>query len=215
MGTTNYEGVEISDKQVKAFRKILKLNWEETLAKKPRGYKDKWNKALLTVTEGRKSLYKNGKRTFFYSWCGDWVSYHLMKAGCLHKCLNRKAVNGKWQSGHNLTMIQAWAGDPGWMPKFLKKMFAKDPSAGTSWHAWDNKKDVCKDGYVPQIGDLVIGPRKNGNHIEFFVKLEDKILTVSAGAQSGGLALIRTRDLDLENLIAIIDVSKLAPSTPY
>lgn len=211
----NFEGENISAAQVRAFRKMLRLNWEETLAKKPRGYKDKWNKALLAVTEGRRSRYKNGKRTHFHSWCGDWVTYILECAGCRHKCLNRISVRGKWKPGHNLTMLQAWAGDPGWLPKWLKKMFARDLTAGTSWHAWDNKKDVCKDGYTPQVGDLVLCPRKNGNHIEFFVRLEDKILTVCAGAQSGGIACIRTRDLDTEELVAIIDVSALAPSTPY
>lgn len=216
MSVINYEGVEVSDKQVRAFRKTLQRIWNETLAKNPKGTARSWNKALLDVTEGRKSEYdKSGKRTFFYSWCGDWVSYHLYQSGCLHKCLNREAVNGKWRSGHNLTMVQAWAGDPGWLPKFLKKMFEKDISAGTSWHAWDDKKDVCKDGYIPQVGDLVLCPRKNGNHIEFFVSLKDKILTVSAGAQSGGVALIRERDLGVENLVSIIDVSKLCPSTPY
>jgi len=215
MTTVNYEGESIPDKQIKAFRKILKGNWEETLAKNPKGDARGWNKALLEVTEGRKSTYKNGKRTFFYSWCGDWVSYHLWKTGCQHKCLNRVAVNDKWRPGHNLTMIQAWAGDPGWMPGFLKKMFAKDISAGTSWHPWDNKKDVCKDGYEPRTGDLVICPRKNGNHIEFFVSSKDKIITVSAGAQSGGVPLIRERDLGIEELVAIIDIDKLVCKEPF
>lgn len=214
MGVVNYEGVEIPDKQVKAFRKAVKTCWDETLVKKPK----QWNKCLLKITEGRKSQYKNGKRTFFYSWCGDWVSSTLYEAGCRHKCLNRVEVNGKWRSGHNLTMPMAWAGYKGWLPKFLKKMFANDPSAGQSWHEWDNKKDVCKDGYVPQVGDLVICPRKNGNHIEFWVgfnKKDNKLLVVSAGAQAGGIAKIRERDLDIENLVGVIDISGLAPSSPY
>lgn len=216
---TNYEGVEISDKQVQAFRKALKSNWEETLAKNPKGTAAGWNKALLEITEGRRSTYDSkGNRTFFYSWCGDWVSYHLWKAGCLHKCLNREAVNGKWRSGHNLTMPMAWAGYDGWLPKSISNLFKNDPSAGKSWHPWDNKKDVCKDGYEPQVGDLVICPRKNGNHIEFWLDYKRKdnaIVVVSAGAQSGGVACIRERDLDIEELIGIIDVSRLAPSTPY
>ncbi len=58
-------------------------------------------------------------------------------------------------------------------------------------------------------------PRKNGDHIEFFISLKDKILTVSAGAQSGGIALIRERDLDIEKLVGVIDVSKLCPRSPY
>lgn len=212
---TNYEGIEISDKQVRAFRRVLKLNWEETLARGVRGKGPKWSKALLDVTEGRRSLYKNGKRTHFHSWCGDWTSYNLERAGCLHKCLNRESINGKWISQHNLTIPMAWSGYNGWLPKKIKRMFANDPSAGDSWHWWDNKKDQCKDGYVPQLGDLVLCPRKNGDHIEFFISLKDKILTVSAGAQIGGTALIRDRDLDIEELRGIINVAKLAPSSPY
>lgn len=212
----NYEGENISDKQIKAFRKILKANWEETLAKNPKGDAKGWNKALLEVTEGRKSEYdKAGQRTFFYSWCGDWVSYHLAKTGCRHKCLNRVEINEEWLSGHNLTLPMAWAGYDGWMPQKIKKKFERDISAGTSWHAWDNKKDVCKDGYEPQVGDLVLCPRKNGNHIEFFVSLKDKILTVSAGAQTGGVALIRERDLDIEELLGIINIDKLVCAEPF
>ena len=83
----NYEGENISEAQIKAFRKVLQANWEESLAKNPKGDEKGWNKALLEITEGRKSTYdpKTKKRTYFYSWCGDWVSYHLWKTGCRHK----------------------------------------------------------------------------------------------------------------------------------
>jgi len=216
MIVTNYEGVEIPNKQIAAFRKVLRGNWEETLEKNPRGTARGWNGALLTVTEGRRSHYKNGKRLFFYSWCGDWVSYHLWKAGCLHTCLNRDATRGTWAPGVNLTLPRVWAGDSKtrrWASKSIKAEF---PASGVAaWHAWDNVLDVCADGYVPQLGDLVLCPRKNGDHIEFFVSLKGKILTVSAGAQSGGVALIRERDLDIEPLVGVIDVSKLCPSSPY
>ncbi|KKL62625.1 hypothetical protein LCGC14_2183290, partial [marine sediment metagenome] len=84
-----------------------------------------------------------------------------------------------------------------------------------AWHVWYNTLDACGDGYTPQLGDLVFCPRKEGDHIEFFVSLKGKILTVSAGAQSGGVALIRERDLDIEPIIGVIDVSKLCPSSPY
>lgn len=216
MSVVNYEGIEIPNKQIKAFRKILQLNWEETLAKNPRGTSKGWNKPLLEVTEGRRSFYKNGKRTFFYSWCGDWVSYHLYKAGCLHTCLNRENTRGKWLSGMNLTLPRVWAGDSRtrrWAPKSVKKEF---PASGVdAWHPWDNVLDMCADAYEPQLGDLVLCPRKNGDHIEFWVDRKDQILTVSAGAQTGGMALIRERDLDVENLVGIIDVSKLCPSAPF
>lgn len=211
----NYEGADIPDEQIEAFRKVLEGNWLETLAKEPKGTAQGWNDILLEITEGRRSTYKNGVRDFFYSWCGDWVTYHLMKTGCRHKCLNREEINGKWRPGHNLTLLRAWAGDPGWLPGWIKEMFEDDPSAGDSWHEWDNVADQCKDGYAPRTGDLVICPRKNGDHIEFFVQLEDKILTVSAGAQTGGTALVRERDLDIEELIGIIDIARLVCKEPF
>jgi hypothetical protein len=212
----NYEGADISEEQIQAFRDVLKGNWEESLAKHPMGTAQGWNEALLEITEGRKSQYdKSGKRTFFYSWCGDWVSYHLWKTGCRHKCLNREAINGKWEPGMNLTFLTAWAGDHRWLPKAVKERYSDDPSSGSSWHPWDNTKDACEDGYEPRLGDLVICPRKNGDHIEFWAGREDKIIKVSAGAQAGGVALLRTRDLDIEELVAIVDIDKLVCKEPF
>jgi hypothetical protein len=146
------------------------------------------------------------------------VTYHLERAGCLHTCLNRATLHGKWHPGKNLSLLRVWAGDKqaaSWSPKYVKDLFKNDPSAGDAWHPWDDKKDACKDGYEPELGDLVLTPRKNGDHIEFWVSRKDKILTVSAGAQTGGVAAIRTRDLDLASVLGIIDVSRLTPSTPY
>jgi hypothetical protein len=169
----NFESVSVPDKQIKAFRRVLRDLWEETLEKKkPR----EWNAALLRVTEGRKSRYdpKTKERTFFYSWCGDWVTYHLERAGCLHTCLNRATLHGKWHPGKNLSLLRVWAGDKqaaSWSPKYVKDLFKNDPSAGDAWHPWDDKKDACKDGYEPQLGDLVLTPRKNGDHIEFWVSV--------------------------------------------
>jgi hypothetical protein len=217
MPLLNFESISISDRQVTVFRRVLRDLWEETLEKKkPR----EWNAALLRVTEGRQSRYdpKTKHRTFFYSWCGDWVTYHLERAGCLHKCLNRESIHGKWHPGKNLSLLRVWAGDTqtaSWSPKYVKALFENDASAGDAWHPWDDKADACKDGYEPQLGDLVLTPRKNGDHIEFWVSRKDKILTVSAGAQTGGVAAVRTRDLDLASVLGIIDVSRLAPSTPY
>lgn len=213
MPTTNYEDIQISNKQVRVFREVLQACWNETLHYSPK----EWNTTLLKVTEKRRSRYKGKKRVFFYSWCGDWVTYHLMKAGCRSRSLNRVEINGKWRPGQNLNMLRIWAGDTKtrrWVPKWMKEMF---PSArgAEAWHPWDNKKDCCSDAYVPKVGDLVICPRKNGDHIEFFVKLSGAVMTVSAGAQLGGIAMIRERDLGIESLVGIVDISKLACSSPY
>jgi hypothetical protein len=134
MPLLNFESVPVPDKQIKAFRRVLRDLWEETLEKKkPR----EWNAALLRVTEGRQS-------------------------------------HGKWHPGKNLSLLRVWAGDKqaaSWSPKYVKDLFKNDPSAGDAWHPWDDKKDACKDGYEPQLGDLVLTPRKNGDHIEFWVSV--------------------------------------------
>lgn len=58
------------------------------------------------ITEGRKS-----SPGHYYGWCGDLVSYVLMKAGCMDGAiLNRAELNGnKWQPGDNLTRLNKWA----------------------------------------------------------------------------------------------------------
>jgi hypothetical protein len=212
----NFEGEEVPARQVKAFRDVVFGICEESIE---RGVKE-WNRVLLKITEDRKSRYdkQTGKRTFFYSWCGDWVTYHLWQAGCLHRCLNRLSVHGKWHPGKNLSLLRAWGGDEATgrsSPKYVRAMFQGDESAGNSWHEWDNKQDRCADGYAPRLADLLVTPRKNGDHIEFWISRKDKSITVCAGAQVGGVAKLRTRDLDMQKVLGVIDVSRLAPSNPF
>jgi hypothetical protein len=218
----NYENKEVGPEQVQAFRQVLESVWLETLAR-PGGIRE-WNQNLMAVTEGRRTI-KNpdGSMRVFYSWCGDWVTYHLERAGCRHApALNRESLNGKWVPGMNLTFLRAWAGEPAFAQRSeLTARFRDDPSSGfgpsrsVSFHAWDNQTDVCKDGYAPALGDLVITPRKNGDHIEFFVKRTGSILVVCAGAQLGGTALIRERSVDTNELSGIIDISGLASAEPF
>lgn len=55
------------------------------------------------VTEGR---WQPGK----YQWCGDYVTYILMQAGCKDgEALNRASLNGKWYPGDNMTRLKNWA----------------------------------------------------------------------------------------------------------
>lgn len=215
MTLRNFEGQQVPECQVNAFRDVVLGICEESLE---RGVKE-WNRVLLKITEGRKSRYdKTGKRSFFYSWCGDWVTCHLWQAGCLHRCLNRTSVHGKWHPGRNPTLLRVWAGDKAtrrFSPKYVRDMFQGDESAGDSWHAWDNKQDRCVDGYAPRLADLLVTPRKNGDHIEFWISRQDKIITVCAGAQAGGVAKMRPRDLDTQEVLGVIDVSRLAPSSPF
>jgi hypothetical protein len=218
----NYENKALPPEQIQAFRQVLESIWLETLGQ-PGGIHE-WNPNLLKVTEGRRTI-KNpdGTTRVFYSWCGDWVSYHLERAGCRHGlALNRQSLNGKWVPGMNLTYLRAWAGEPALRHNGeLTGRFRDDPSSGfgparsVSFHAWDNRVDVCVDGYQPKLGDLVICPRKNGDHIEFFIKREGSVLTVSAGAQMGGTAQIRQRSVDTNELAGIIDISGLVTSEPF
>ncbi len=218
----NYENKTVSPEQVAAFREVLQSVWNETLAL-PGGIKE-WNANLMKVTEGRRTISNpDGSTKVFYSWCGDWVSYHLERAGCRHGlALNRQSLNGRWAPGMNLTYLRVWAGDPSLRHRGdLTDRFENDRSSGfgpervVSWHAWDNGADVCADGYSPVLGDLVITPRKNGDHIEFFVKRAGNLLTVSAGAQLGGTAMIRERSVDTNELSGIIDISGLATAESF
>lgn len=74
---------------------------------------------FLHITEGRDhwkpakecppgTLRPDGKCS--YSWCGDYVTYCCYVVGVIDgKLLNRKAINGKWFEGQNLTMIENWS----------------------------------------------------------------------------------------------------------
>ncbi|HEX2878095.1 MAG TPA: hypothetical protein VHO25_01035 [Polyangiaceae bacterium] len=219
---TNYEGKPLQAEQVEAFRNAVESEWIETLAA-PGGIRE-WNKTLLAITEGRRTLKnKDGTTKVFYSWCGDWVTHHLELAGCFHGlALNRASLNGKWVPQMNLTWLRTWAGEPALQKRASPRArFKNDPSWGGAsskamhWHPWDNKQNACKDGYEPQIADLILSPRKNGDHIEFVVKRHGDLLTVSAGAQVGGTARIRQRDLRTSQILGIIDVSALAPAEEY
>jgi hypothetical protein len=218
----NYENKTLPPEQVTAFREVLQSVWNESLAL-PGGIRE-WNANLMKVTEGRRTINNpDGSTKVFYSWCGDWVTYHLERAGCRHgPALNRQSLNGRWVPGMNLTYLRAWAGEPALRHRAdLTGRFENDPSSGygperaVSWHAWDNGSDVCVDGYAPALGDLVITPRKNGDHIEFFVSRAGSLLTVSAGAQLGGTALIRERSVDTNELSGIIDITGLVTAEPF
>lgn len=93
----------------------------------------------------------------FHSWCGDFVTWVFWKAWVLRrspedkitkaelgKFLNREAINGKWQPGENLNMVEA---------------YAKNASTGLLvWHP-------PGDGYVPKPGDIFMANRAAGGHI--------------------------------------------------
>lgn len=83
------------------------------------------------ITEGRKSSPKR-----YYGWCGDYVSYCLMRAGVVDgTILNRAALNGEWVPADNLTRIERWAKKAG----ALTRSFIKP-------------------------GDIVVNPRSDGDH---------------------------------------------------
>lgn len=62
--------------------------------------------AYMQITEGRMTT-----PAVYYGWCGDFVTYVLMQAGCRDGAiLNRAALNGgKWQPGRNIERMKVWA----------------------------------------------------------------------------------------------------------
>jgi hypothetical protein len=100
-----------------------------------------WNRkpCYLRITEGRGAQ-------GHYGWCGDFVSYVLMRNGVRDgSMLNRAELNmGHWEIGHNIRRILDWAKANGrWRPK----------------------------GSFPadiRPGDVVIYYLPGGDHISFF-----------------------------------------------
>lgn len=90
------------------------------------------------ITEGRKSD-PTKDPPFYYGWCGDFVSFILMQAGCLDgRILNRAALNnGVWTPQQNLSRLQNYASNVGAYTYFVRP------------------------------GDIVINYRPDGNHIAF------------------------------------------------
>ncbi|WP_437731442.1 hypothetical protein [Sorangium sp. So ce1335] len=100
----------------------------------------------------------------FHSWCGDFVTWVFWKAWVLRgtpedkitkeelgKFLNRESLNGKWQAGENLNMVEA---------------YAKRSSTGLLiWHP-------PGDGYVPKPGDIFMANREAGGHISIVASYE-------------------------------------------
>ncbi|WP_438023563.1 hypothetical protein [Sorangium sp. So ce233] len=100
----------------------------------------------------------------FHSWCGDFVTWVFWKAWFLRgmpedkiakeelgKFLNRESINGKWQPGENLNMVES---------------YAKRSSTGLLvWHP-------PGDGYVPKPGDIFMADRAAGGHISIVASYE-------------------------------------------
>ncbi|MFT3775647.1 MAG: hypothetical protein QM820_60645 [Minicystis sp.] len=95
---------------------------------------------------------------YFYSWCGDYVSWVFWKAWImkqekgltvavgkpdLGKIFNREALNGTWVEGENLNKIES---------------YAKGGGPLLTWHD-------PKDGFMPQRGDIYFLNRAGGGHV--------------------------------------------------
>lgn len=60
----------------------------------------------FNITEGRTDWVDGNGTRKTYSWCGDFVTYVLTRAGATEKqWLNRKENNGKWEIGRNIIML--------------------------------------------------------------------------------------------------------------
>ncbi|EYF00609.1 hypothetical protein [Chondromyces apiculatus] len=114
----------------------------------------------------------------FHSWCGDFVTWVFWKAWVLRgspedkiakselgKFLNREALNGAWQPGENLTMVEAYA--KGLALDVFKKNqnAAGSPNGLMVWHP-------PGDGYVPKPGDIFMANRQAGGHISIVASAE-------------------------------------------
>lgn len=117
----------------------------------------------------------------FHSWCGDFVTWVFWKAWVLRgmpedkisreelgKFLNREAINGRWQPGENLSMVEAYAkGLP--LEVFKKNPGARGtPSGLLVWHE-------PGDGYVPQPGDIFMANRESGGHISIVASYDANV----------------------------------------
>jgi hypothetical protein len=69
-------------------------------------YRTNAEAAKEAITEGRWKTSPGGVK---YAWCGDLVTYVLMRAG-FKRGLNRVALNGRWKPGENITMLQGLTG---------------------------------------------------------------------------------------------------------
>lgn len=76
--------------------------------------KNKLRHLYLETTEGRDDWKHDGVLKT-YSWCGDFVTWCLNRAGVLDgRILNRAALNGgHWTPGENISRILKWADSQG------------------------------------------------------------------------------------------------------
>lgn len=124
---------------------------------------------MQLITEGRYTYVS--PQGVHYGWCGDFATYLAEFAGSANKgALNRVSLNGTWVPGSNLTMLSGWA-------------------------TRTNAK--YKDGRVSRVGDYIIIPRSQGDHIALIVGREgDDVILMNGNGQMGAVSLSRRKTWD-------------------
>lgn len=131
-----------------------------------------------TIANAKAREESNQKLNDFHSWCGDFVTWVLWKAWVLRgrpedkipsaelgQFLNREALNGAWNPGESLNMVEAYAKGLS-LEAFRQNQNAKGTPTGLLvWHP-------PGDGYAPRPGDIFMANRKSGGHISTVASCE-------------------------------------------
>lgn len=123
---------------------------------------------LSAITEGR-YMYTSPDGVP-YGWCGDFVTYLAALHGSMNtEALNRVSVRGSWLPGQNLTLLSSWAN-----------------RTGAAYH----------DGRVSRVGDFIIIPRVQGNHIAIIIGRTAKTVLLMNGNGMMGAVSQSERGVD-------------------
>lgn len=80
------------------------------------------------ITEGRADWITASGELRQYSWCGDFVTFILERAGCRDgRALNRASINGAWRPGDNIARLLAYAKERGGLRTDFESMRPGDP----------------------------------------------------------------------------------------
>jgi hypothetical protein len=133
-------------------------------------------KSELLVKEG---VISRGPNTHTKGWCGDFVTWNLMRAGVNScKVLNRYDLCNKWATGQNIARLYAWA------------------------EATGSKR---KEKTSAEPGDIICVPRGDGDHVGLLVEITGNNFTTIDGNSWGGVVYINQRPIS-NNYRMIINV---------
>lgn len=162
------------------------------------------SQCYLEITEGRKNWTQDGQ-TRKYSWCGDFVTYVLMKCGATNgHGLNRVEINGTWQIGRNIDMLISAARDAG--------------------RAYSGKQALNRLLDPSCAGDVIVRAAAGGGHVGILLQsLTGELYETADGNSFGGTTRNNPRNVRDGSLLYVLDSSSyfatgtaelLSPFTP-